>query len=128
VKLAAGLKRAPDFPQGCCLLSRLEVVEHKGRQDPVEEGIGIRKFIRKSLVQLDGYIRPARFSSSARERFRIGIETNHSNIGIMTLDEGDEGTRTATDIENPVPGPNRGSGKQRISQAVDSNQLDQRII
>src|SRR5262245_50441144 len=100
MKGAAGSEDAPDLPQGLLLLVWLQVVEHEGGEHAIEGRRGIRKRIRKPLIEVDGDRCPCRLSYGVGERLRIGIDANDLDLRMPALEQYDQAASAAADVEH----------------------------
>ena len=53
VERTSRLEHADHLVQGRQPHVRVEMVEHEGRQHPVEAGVGIREFVREAAIELE---------------------------------------------------------------------------
>jgi len=104
------------------------MMKHEGREYVVEGRVGVRQLIGEALIKLDGNPCSCCLLLGSGQRFRIWIEPHNGDFGMDALDQRNEGTCPATDVENAMAGAQIRLLEERSPRGIGSEQLHKRIV
>jgi len=110
------------------LLVSVEVVEHEGRKDSIVRLIRIRKLVRETSVESDGYSLPLGLSPGPIESLRIRVEPDHFDGGIERLHQSGETSSPTADFENTLARLKMGLVDQLSMHRLADHQLRDRVV
>jgi len=125
---SAGPQHAVHFTKRCLFLLGRNEAEHACAAHAVKGGVGIRKLVRKTAVEVDLNASSLGFTSRPGKRLRVGIESDDGDARMILLDQHGLAAGAATDIEDAMAGCERHLVSERPADGIAAQQLDQRIV
>src|SRR6516164_6352453 len=106
----------------------MDMVKHERGKHPVKRRVGIRQLIGKALIKLDGKPRACCLLLGPGQRFRIWIEPHNGDFGMNALDQLNQSTRSAADVENAITGTKIRLLEECSRRGIGSEELHKRIV
>ena len=128
VKRTPWFQDTPDLAERRHLLLRRQVVEHEGRENEIEGGVGMGQLVRESSLELNRNAGPLYLAPRSGERLWIGIESDDADVGMKLLDEQQERPRAAADVENVAARRNRSLIEERSARLIAAEQLHEWVV
>lgn len=102
VQLAAGAQHPPDLTHRLCLLARVEMMQHVGRQNPVDAAIGHRQRVGERPLEAYRQMLAGRLAAGPAQCRRIWIDAEQTRPWYPAAKRQQQVAGAATDLQHVV--------------------------